>query len=233
MKRAQRVSRIFFVLFIAASLAFAVNMPARAQDNPQDQQDGQNQQDDYSHVRIVRLSFVVGDVQYQRGDEAWQDAPMNLPIQEGFRLATGNGRAEIEFENGVILRLAENTQLEFTQLGLRNGGRITQINVVQGTILAQADLKGSDVFGVTAPNLQVNVLRSGRFRIDSAQGDSWVSVFKNEVSVSSASGETRISSGHTLYVGAANPDQTKIDLNAEPDDFDRWADAMRKAGLPE
>ena len=29
---------------------------------------------DYSHVRIVRLSFVEGDVQYQRPGADWEDA---------------------------------------------------------------------------------------------------------------------------------------------------------------
>jgi hypothetical protein len=217
MKPAQVISRFLLILFVAVALTAGGAQLVFAQENVQDNQD------DYSHVRIVRLSFVVGEVQYQRADEDWQDAPMNLPIQEGFRLATGNGRAEIEFEDGAILRLAENTKLEFTTLALSNGARITQLDLVQGTILIQADMKRDDKFSVTAPNLQLTVPHSSRFRIDTTQGDSWVAVFKGEVAAASASGETRLTSGHTLHISAANPEQVNIDRNADLDDFDRWA----------
>ena len=43
----------------------------------------------YSHARVVRLSFVEGTVTVQRPDVAdWAEAPMNTPIQEGFKLST-------------------------------------------------------------------------------------------------------------------------------------------------
>src|SRR6202035_4027221 len=60
---------------------------------------------DYSNIRIVRLSFVEGSVQYQRPGESWQDAQMNLPIQEGFAVRTGDGYAEVEFETSLAIRL--------------------------------------------------------------------------------------------------------------------------------
>jgi hypothetical protein len=219
MKRAQLVSQIFTVFVFCVCLVLAVPPSARAQDN----QDNQDSQSDYTNVRIVRLSFVEGDVQYQRGEEDWQAAPMNLPIQEGFRLATGNGRAEIEFESGLIVRLADNSELDFTQLALLNGGRITQLTVVQGTIIATANPRTNDALSIIAPNLQVGVTRGARFRVDTAQGDSWVTVIKGDVAVTSAAGDSRVASGHTLHISAANPEQVGVDKSADQDDFDRWA----------
>src|SRR3984893_4248470 len=84
---------------------------------------------DYSNIRIVRLSFVEGSVQYRRPGESWQDAQMNLPIQEGFALRTGNGYAEVEFENSLAMRLGTNSTVEFPLLALVNGGKITRLNV--------------------------------------------------------------------------------------------------------
>ncbi len=77
----------------------------------------------------MRLSYVEGVVEYQRAGADWETAPMNLPIEESFRLRTGDGRAEVELESGMVVRLAQNTLIEFTQLALVDGGRVTQINL--------------------------------------------------------------------------------------------------------
>src|SRR5579859_1310560 len=70
------------------------------------------------HIRIVRLSFVEGDVQYQRPGGKWEDAKLNLPIKQGFRLKTTDGYAEVEFEQGLAMRIANNSSIEFTELSL-------------------------------------------------------------------------------------------------------------------
>ena len=103
MKSRQQVFSSLLAVVLGLGVAFAGAQPAKAQDNSQDSQS------DFSHARIVRLSFIVGDVQYQTQGSDWQTANVNLPLQEGFRLATTDGRAEVEFESGLIVRLAENS----------------------------------------------------------------------------------------------------------------------------
>lgn len=47
-----------------------------------------------SHVRIVRLSYIEGGVQISRGTGgAYEKAIVNLPITEGAKLKTADGRA--------------------------------------------------------------------------------------------------------------------------------------------
>src|SRR5579862_4722985 len=84
---------------------------------------------DYSKIRIVRLSLVEGAVQYRQPGGDWQDAGMNVPIQEGFALRTGDGYAEVEFENSLTMRLGTDSTVEFAALALSGGGRITQLTV--------------------------------------------------------------------------------------------------------
>ena len=62
-----------------------------------------------SHVRIVRLSSVEGQVQIDRAaGEGLERAILNTPVVEGTRLVTGSdGLAEVEFENQSALRLTE------------------------------------------------------------------------------------------------------------------------------
>src|SRR5256885_6745567 len=87
---------------------------------------------DSSHARIIRLSLVQGDVRFARqthGDPlsdssaTWETASLNLPIRQGYVLATDNGRAEVEFENGAMAFLKENTVLEFYDLSLDDSAR--------------------------------------------------------------------------------------------------------------
>ncbi|HUK29546.1 MAG TPA: FecR family protein, partial [Candidatus Acidoferrum sp.] len=222
MKRAQHAIQVFAALLVCVFFALAMPPSARAQDN-QDNQVARDSQGDITNVRIARLSFVVGEVRYQQGQEDWQPAAMNLPIQKGYKLATGNGRAEIEFESGLIVRLADDSELDFTQLALLNGGRITQLTVAAGTVIVSASLNANDALSIVAPNLQVSVSHTTRFRVDTAQGDSWVAVMKGDVSVSSAAGDSRVAAGHTLHISGANPDQINVDKNPDPDDFDNWA----------
>src|SRR5258708_35533850 len=75
---------------------------------------------DTSHARIVRLSMGQGDVRFARdvkGDPLadaqgnWEAAVLNLPILQGYVVATGNGRTEVEFWNGAIACLEGDTVL--------------------------------------------------------------------------------------------------------------------------
>src|SRR5438045_8791628 len=89
-----------------------------------------------SHVRIVRLSYLNGDVQADRGDgQGFDNAILNMPIIHGSRVWTRNdGQAEIEFEDGSTVRLAPNAILNFEELSLTSSGdRISKLGLEQGT----------------------------------------------------------------------------------------------------
>src|SRR6266699_7248676 len=116
-----------FLLFVLFSSLFIDTHPAVA---------------DSSHARIIRLSLVQGDVRFARethGDPlansnaTWETAALNLPIRQGYVLATDKGRAEVEFENGTVAFLKENTVLEFYDLSLRDESRTTRLVLRQGS----------------------------------------------------------------------------------------------------
>jgi len=147
---------------------------------------------------------------------------VNLPIQEGFSIATGQGRAEIEFESGATARLAENSVLQFTQLALSDGGRITRLTLTQGTASFYANLTSQDNFVVLTPTLQVSIPKKASFRVDTSDAGATVSVLKGEVSVDSEAGSQRVTKGHTLSFDASNANDVEIRRNAEADQWDRW-----------
>ena len=96
---------------------------------------------DATYAQIVRISYVEGDVRVARGaekdkpaDAAWEQAVANLPLETGFSLVTGAGRAEIEFEDASTLYLGENSVLTFNDLHTTSGVPYTDLGLLAGTV---------------------------------------------------------------------------------------------------
>ena len=89
-----------------------------------------------SKVRIVRLSEVKGEVQLDRKiDRGFESAMANLPVTEGASLKTGNGVAEVEFEDNSTVRVGQNSLVEFPRLELLpSGAKASSIKVLQGMV---------------------------------------------------------------------------------------------------
>ena len=69
-----------------------------------------------SKVRIVRLSEVKGEVQMDRQTgKGFESAMANLPVVEGSKLKTGDGVAEVEFEDNSTVRLGLNSEVAFPE----------------------------------------------------------------------------------------------------------------------
>ena len=185
---------------------------------------------DYSNIRIVRLSFVEGTVQYQRPDQDWQVASLNLPIQQGFSLRTADGYAEVEFEDSLVVRLGTNSTVEFTVLALLNGGRFSRLTVPRGTVIVSAKPGREDFVSVGAANLTVKVPHSGRFRVDVSSTESWVTVLHGKVEIDSAPGtNSLLSGGHTLHQDANASSSPEIASNPPQDAFDKWVSQREDA----
>ena len=96
---------------------------------------------DTTYGQIVRISYVEGDVRIARGEEneklsgaTWEKAVADLPLETGFSLVTGAGRAEIEFENASTIYLGENSALSLNDLHTTAGVPYTSIGLLTGTV---------------------------------------------------------------------------------------------------
>jgi hypothetical protein len=99
-----------------------------------------NHYSDATYAQIVRLSYVEGDVRIARGEQnekvtgaTWEKAVSDLPLETGFSLATGAGRAEIELEDASTLYLGENSVLTFNDLHTTGGVPYSQVALLTGT----------------------------------------------------------------------------------------------------
>jgi FecR protein len=96
---------------------------------------------DATYPQIVRLSYADGDVRVSRGKKGatWETAVTGLPLETGFNLVTGNGKAEIEFEDASILYLGENSALAFNDLRTTSGVPHTELALLAGTATLNLD----------------------------------------------------------------------------------------------
>jgi len=186
---------------------------------------------DNSHARIVRLSLVQGDVRFAPSfhddpltdaNAGWQSAPLNLPIRQGYVLATDNGRAEVEFENGAMMFLGANTVVEFFDLSLRDGDRITRLVLRQGSSTFYVNPSNSDYFSVTGGDFTVEAAGRATFRVDNFDDGSTVNIEHGRANVLRNNKSTPLDKGQSFSVHAADSAQEVIGRAADTDDFDRW-----------
>ena len=185
---------------------------------------------DSSHARVIRLSLVQGDVRFTReahGDPLadqkaqWETAQANLPVRQGYVIATDNGRAEVEFENGAMAFLNENTVLEFFDLSLEDGARTTRLVLRQGSASFYVNPANGDYFSVTGGDFTVEASGKGSFRLNNFDDGSNVDVLTGHASVLHKKETTPLSKGQSLSIKA---DDGTVNIGRLPaaDDFDHW-----------
>src|SRR5713101_1512226 len=186
---------------------------------------------DSSHARIIRLSLVQGDVRFTRdahGDPltdekaVWETAVLNLPIRQGYIIATDHGRAEVEFENGAMAFLNESTVLEFYDLSLDDGARTTRLVLRQGTVSVYVNPGGDDYFSVTGGDFTVEAAGRTSFRLDNFDDGSSVNVTKGHVNVLHKKSTTSLEQGQSLSMRAGDDSSLNVGRLPDNDGFDRW-----------
>ncbi len=166
-------------LFLASIFALVVALApvSRAQDDDVDVVD--------SHARIVRISYVEGEVRLNNG-HGYENVTMNVPITEGNWLMTrSDGWAEVQLEDGSMIRLAPDTQISFSQLGrFSSGGTVTTVDLDQGEAEFKIGQHGDNQFQVTVRNKTIVLNRAGRFRVTNTNSEPLqIAVWNGEVGV--------------------------------------------------
>jgi hypothetical protein len=186
---------------------------------------------DTSHVRIVRLSFVEGDVRFTRdvkgdpladADHSWEAAALNLPIRQGYALATDNGRAVVEFENGAMAFLSENTVLEFYDLSSEDGGFTTRLILRQGSAEFYANPRSGDYFSVTGGDFSAQAESRTTFRMSNFDDGSNVNVLRGKLTALSKGKSTQLRKNQSLSMKAGDLESLSVEAAAPTDDFDQW-----------
>ena len=171
----------------------------------------------------ARLSLIHGNVSTQRGDSGdWSAAQLNAPLVTGDGVSTGDqARTELQLDYANLLRLAEHTQANITNL---TRSRI-QIQFGHGmgnyTVLRNSEAEAE----IDTPNVAIRTNgREASFRILVTSDDhTEVLVRRGEVELTTPQGSTRVGENQFIVVKGLG-DQTQYRMGEAParDDWDQW-----------
>ena len=178
-----------------------------------------------SSVRIVRLSTVRGEVKLDRETgNGLETAFTNLPIVQGARLQTAMGIAEVEFEDNSTLRLAPNTLVEFTHLGLRRSGtKDSVVRVLKGTaFLSRTDSKDHDL-AVTFAKDQLTLPPGSHIELKVSDPDTRLTVMNGTVQVEDPTGNLNLAKKKSLLFDSASSTAPKpVAFTTEEGPLAKW-----------
>ncbi len=213
-----RKTGLFLPMIFA--LVFSLAPLSHAQDF--DDEDGHD-----SQARIVRISYVEGDVRLDTG-HGYESATMNVPLTERDWLQTGrDGWAEVQLEDGSLIRLAPDSVIVFTQLArASSGATLTTVDLDQGEAEFKVTQHNDGNFNVTVKKDTIALTRSGSFRVTNTNANPLeVAVWKGEVSVSDTDngGEVAVKKNETFVLNPNDPARYALDKGVDTDDLDQWS----------
>lgn len=185
-----------------------------------------------SHARIVRLSYVDGDVQLDKGDgQGFSTAYLNSPILNHSKLWVRSGQAEVEFEDGSSVRLTPDTILNFEDLSLgSNGDRNSTVELQEGTAYFDIQRRDPDRFQVDFGPDRIQLAMPAHFRIDVDKKQYEVAVFKGEVSVTNFDGsEVAVKKDETIRLDSDDPDRYYLAKGIDAETYDGWDSERTKS----
>jgi len=189
-----------------------------AQQPPQQQDD-----DGYAPEHgVARISVVNGDVSVRRGDSGeLSTAALNGPLVVNDMLSTGqNGRAEIQFDFGNMIRLGPGSEVRMGELEDRR--YLVQVAVGTTTFRVLRD-SGADV-EISTPTVSVRPAEQGSYRVTVfPDGTTEITVRVGRAEVFSPRGTEMLTVGRTMEA-RGTPDDPEYMINAAipQDEWDRW-----------
>jgi uncharacterized membrane protein YgcG len=201
-------------------------------------------------ARAVRLSYVDGQVKLAQGNQVLADqAVANTPLFEGMQLTTAdNGKAEIQFEDGSVVRLAPDSSL--TLAVLRGAGASADAEMTLTTGLAYFEFQGGGQAGQMRVRFGSSVAATSGFTalrvaMDAPPGS--LAVFSGNVHLEIAAASFTVPvaadlrGGESIALNPADPSQYSLAESIEPNSWDAWnsdrdavltAEAAEQTGAP-
>jgi hypothetical protein len=171
---------------------------------------------------VARISVLRGDVSLQRADSGdTVAATVNAPVTIGDYVVTGgsDSRAEVQLDAYDVLRLAANTQVRFSQLGVS----ADTVQIAAGTMeLRVFKMAGNPQ--VETPSITLRAQTAGRYRISvDDQSNTIVSVRAGSLALAAPQGTQVLDAGLSVEISgpASNPVIRPI-AAITYDDFDAW-----------
>jgi hypothetical protein len=186
---------------------------------------------DVGPVRLAHFTYLNGSVTWRPEDSAdWSAAVVNLPLRQDAQIAaTGGARAEIQFDDGSLLRLGAGAVLTIQALRSDSGGEYTELHVAQGTVSLRLRSDRS-VYQIDTPAGAINAAGPANIRVG-VDARTRIGVLEGEATVEGAAGKTGMQGGEYLELTASDTVFTMLSLPPVDawDDFCNGRDRLMKS----
>ena len=181
----------------------------------------------YTNYSFARLSYVTGNAFVQRAaDLGYEEGVVNMPVAEGDRLGTTDGRAEIYLGKRNYIRLDNNTKVDFLNLPKR-GYDLIRIRVWSGNILFRVNFLDKEKnIEIHTSDVSIYVLDRGLYRVDMRENnETEIFVFDGLIEAAGEEGSVLIKNEQRVEVknGHFTSDPTHFYADAG-DSFDQWSE---------
>jgi hypothetical protein len=187
--------------------------------------------DDAPPQRAARLSYLQGNVTVDHMDNTAGDpAQINMPVLEGSRLTTGeDGQAEVEFEDGSVVRVTPNSSVGLNELSVDASGNFhTQLTVLHGLVYAELRAAAKFSYSVNADGEVISPVANASMRINLDEPPVTVSVLDGTVHIEHAISpetngyKTDVHAGEALTGDASDGGRYFLLQSIEPESWDQW-----------
>jgi hypothetical protein len=177
---------------------------------------------------FARLSVVEGSINVSRDTEYFESVSKNFVIEPMDVIETEfASRAVVQFIDGSLLKLGENTKIDFLQIGGENDGFSFLVRLWQGK--AYADISDDDTFKerefrIDTKNATIFLLSAGKYRIDITDYESRVKTISGLAEISTENGSKLLRAGTKASIDDSSDRIFLANFNTfATDEFDRWA----------
>jgi hypothetical protein len=177
-------------------------------------------------TQAVRLSSVEGQVRIAQDNQLLADpALVNTPLFEGTQVLTSqDGRAELQFEDGSVVRLSPNSSLMLAALNRQGGNGNAEVVFESG--LGYFELRSDGAASQTRVRFGDSVVTASglavlRINLDSPSGE--LAVFSGNAHMERGAGlAVDLHGGESVVIDGADPAQYSLNEAIEPDSWDAW-----------
>jgi hypothetical protein len=147
----------------------------------------------------------------------------NLPIVEQNRLRTGNGVAEVEFEDNSTVRLAPGSEAEFPQLErLATGATASSVRLLRGTAYVSLVKTRGNEFHLLFGQRTIDVAPATHLRLQMAGAVARLAVLEGTLHLDGPAGALDVARKRTVTFDLVSQSAPAVAKNIDAAPFDSW-----------
>jgi hypothetical protein len=199
--------------------------PDQGQQAQQPQPPQQPKETKYTNDSVARMSYVEGKTFVQRAsDLGYEEGVLNMPVSEGDRLGTAEGRMEVHFGRGNYVRLDNDTKLDILNLP-KKGDDIARMRVWSGSIyLVVGNLAKEKGIEIHTADSSFYILDKGIYRINVRENrQTEVLVYRGLIEAAGEGGSTLLKADQRLEISEGKfSGKPSSFMDVANDAFDRF-----------